>query len=80
MKNNNTMEQYNQGDEVIVQFTETNNYYAQVVSCNGNMVQVIVGLTTDKVKDFMYDMSYGVNKDMITQKIYDAKTDKCLVD
>jgi len=80
MKNKNTMENYNQGDEVIVQFTPTNKYHAQVVSCNGNMVQVIVGLTTDKVKDFMYDMSYGVNKDMITQKIYDAKTDKCLVD
>ena len=73
------MEQYNQGDEVIVQLTDVK-HYAQVVSDSGNMVQIIVGLTTNKKKDFLYDMVYGVSHNMIIQKVYDVKTDKNLVD
>lgn len=73
------MKNYNQRDEVIVQLQKHTFYYAQVIEDRGNMVDIILKENTLNERTFLYDKEYGVTKNMIVEKIYDSKTDKCLV-
>ena len=72
------MKTFNQYDEVIVQLQKHNLYHAQVVSDDGQSVQVILKHNTRGNKDFMFDREYGITHNMIVEKTYDAKTDKNL--
>jgi len=73
-------ERYNPQDEVIVQLQKHNFFYAQVVKDNGNMVDILIKESTRfNEKTFLYDMEYSVSKNIIIEKIYDAKTDTNLV-
>ena len=72
------MIKYNIYDEVIVQLHKDHFYHAQIVKDNGQLVQVILKQNTRGNKDFMYDREYGITHNMIVEKTYNSKTDKCL--
>ena len=80
LKTRITMKTFNQYDEVIVQLQKHNFYHAQVVSDDGQLVQIILGHNTRGNKDFLFDREYGITHNMIVEKTYNAKTDKCLAD
>ena len=74
------MENYNQGDEVIIQLMKHLFYHAQVLQDRGNMVDILLKENTWGHRTFLYDTEYAVTKNMIVEKTYDNKTGKCLVD
>lgn len=80
MENETTMEHYNQGDKIIVQLQKHVFYHAQVLEDRGNMVDIMLKENLWNNRTFLYDKEYGVSKNMIVEKTYDIKTDKCLVD
>lgn len=71
---------FNQGDEVIVQLGKHIFYNAQVFEDKGNLVHIILKEDTLNHRTFLYDKEYGVSKNMIVEKIYDSKTDRCLAE
>lgn len=77
-KQQEKMEHYNQGDEVIVKLQKHVFYHAQVLEDRGDMVDIILKQNTLNERTFLYDKEYGVSKNMIVEKTYDIKTDKYL--
>ena len=72
------MENYNQGDEVVILLPTYGQFNAQVFKDNGKSVHIIVKENLDNEYSWMYDREFECHKICIITKTYDSITDTML--